>query len=75
MKITYDAEADALYIYLREDVEQVTALPVNRDVIVDLGAEEEVVGIEVLRASRVLGGWVKSVRQIEVDRVGKKAGE
>ena len=75
MRITYDAEADALYIYLREDVEQVTTLPVNRDVIVDLGAEEEVVGIEVLRASRVLGGWVKSVRRIEVDRVGKKAGE
>ena len=73
MKITYDPEADALYICLREGVEQVTGVPVSRDVVVDLGTEEEIVGIEVLRASYVLGEWVKRARQIEVERAGREA--
>ena len=51
MKIGYDPKVDALYISFKSGPSQVTTLRLNEDVAVDLGPEEEVVGIEVLDAS------------------------
>jgi uncharacterized protein YuzE len=51
MKMTYDREADALYIRLREAKEQVEATQVSHDVACDIDAEGRVVGIEILNAS------------------------
>ena len=50
MKIEYDQEADALYIYLRE-VEVADNLDVEEGVTVDLDADGHIVGIEILDAS------------------------
>ena len=51
MKITYDREADALYIRLRETPDHVEVTRVSEDVACDLDSEGNVAGIEILRAS------------------------
>lgn len=53
MKITYDRDADALYIRLKNGTEKVRVNRVSEDVACDLDEEGRVVGIEVLRASSV----------------------
>jgi len=53
MKITYDKEADALYIRLLEGEHQCRAVRVSDDVALDFASGERLVGIEVLGASRL----------------------
>jgi uncharacterized protein YuzE len=55
MKIRYDREVDAAYIYLRARPAQVTTVRLTEDIAVDFGPGEEVVGIEILSASEHLG--------------------
>ena len=50
MKITYDPEADALYIRWRE-VELADSMDVEEGVTVDLDNEGHIAGIEILDAS------------------------
>jgi uncharacterized protein YuzE len=62
MRITYDSEVDALYIRLLEGQYQCRTLRLTDEVSLDLGPGEELVGIEVLDASEVLGkGTIPSV--------------
>jgi len=56
MKLTYDADADALYIRLHDAPAQCRVAHLTDDVAVDYDAQDEVVGVEVLHARRVLGG-------------------
>ncbi|MDP2950017.1 MAG: DUF2283 domain-containing protein [Chloroflexota bacterium] len=51
MKITYDPEADALYVGLR-DARPVDSMDVEEGVIVDLDSEGHIIGLEVLDASK-----------------------
>jgi uncharacterized protein YuzE len=53
MKITYDPEADALYIQLRA-VEAKDSLDVEEGVTVDLDRDGHTIGIEILDASKRL---------------------
>ena len=53
MKVTYDKEADALYIRLLEGEYQCRAVRLTDDIALDLAAGEKLVGIEVLGASRL----------------------
>jgi uncharacterized protein YuzE len=55
MKIKYDPQVDAAYISFKKGPTQVTTLRVTEDLAVDLGPNEEIVGIEILDASRHLG--------------------
>ncbi len=55
MKIRYDRRVDAAYIYLREEPAEVTTVRLTDDIAVDFGPGEEVVGIEILSASKRLG--------------------
>ena len=55
MKITYDPEVDAAYISFKQGPTQVTTIHLTKDIAIDLGQGEEVVGIEVLAASIHLG--------------------
>jgi len=55
MKIRYDREVDAAYIYLRASPAQVTTVRLTEDIAVDFGPGEEVVDIEILSASEHLG--------------------
>jgi len=51
MKITYDPEADALYIELRH-VRAADSTDVEEGVTVDLDEEAHIIGLEVLDASK-----------------------
>ena len=55
MKITYDPEIDAMYIYLVEGKHDCRTVQLNDDINLDFGDQEKLVGIEILDASRVLG--------------------
>ena len=51
MKITYDPQADAVYIRLKEGVHQCRTIRLSEDVAIDLTDGEAVVGIEIINAS------------------------
>jgi uncharacterized protein YuzE len=53
MRITYDKEVDALYIRLLEGDYQCRVVRLTDDVALDFAAGEQLVGIEVLGASRL----------------------
>ncbi len=53
MKIEYDAEADALYIQIRE-VHPDDNIDIEEGVTVDVDAEGHIVGVEILGASKRL---------------------
>ena len=53
MKITYDKEVDALYIRLLEGEHQCRVVRLTDDIALDFTAGEQLVGIEVLGASRL----------------------
>ena len=54
MKITYHEKTDLLYIRLDERPQQVTNREVSDDVILDMGDNGRIVGIEILGASQRL---------------------
>ena len=55
MKIKYDPQVDAAYISFKKGPVQVTTIRLNEDVAVDLGPNEEIMGIEIVDASKNLG--------------------
>ena len=71
MKISYDPEADAVYIRLVEGKYEYRNLQLNENVILNIGPRELLVGIEVLDASKVLG--LKSPASIDLENLLAKA--
>ena len=65
MKITYDPTVDALYIRFMEGPIECEVIRVNARVALNVGPEEQVVGIEVLDASDVLAGFTERKIQLE----------
>jgi len=55
MRITYDSNADALYIRLLEGEYECEVLRINEDVALEIGPGQALVGIEVVNARSVLG--------------------
>lgn len=71
MKISYDAEVNAAYLSFKRGHTQVTTVRLTEDIAVDFGPREEIVGIEVLDASKHLG--IKRQRpEIEVENLKAK---
>ncbi len=66
MRITYDAEVDALYIRFRETT--VTTKELGEGIAVDLDAEGRLVGIEILDATACLGD-TEPFRQITLENI------
>ena len=58
MRISYDPRVDALYIRLVEGPVECEAIRLNDQVAVNIGPDEQVVGIEILDASEALPGLV-----------------
>ena len=56
MKVTFDKEADALYVYFKEisagEVRKTISL--NDSINIDLDKDEKTIGVEILKASRFL---------------------
>ena len=55
MRISYEREVDALYIRLLEGEYQCRTLRLTDEVSLNIGPGEQLVGIEVLDAKKVLG--------------------
>ena len=53
MRIEYSKEADALYVYFRQ-IPVAKSKEVEEGVVIDIGADGHIVGIEVLDASQRL---------------------
>jgi len=53
VRITYDKEADAMYIRLLEGEYECRVVRLTDDIALDFAAGEQLVGIEVLDASRL----------------------
>lgn len=57
MKLEYDKEADAAYIYLVESIGQGEAtktIELNKNIIFDFDSHGKLLGMEILDASKVL---------------------
>jgi uncharacterized protein YuzE len=55
MRITYDAETDALYIRLVEGKYECRTLRLSEEVALNIGPGEKLIGIEILDAKEILG--------------------
>lgn len=63
MKITYDAEVDALYIEFHPVAEGTAqARPLSDQVIADYGPDGRLAGLEILDASKALAGSGSGLR-------------
>ncbi len=54
MQILYDAKTDLLYLRFDDRKQQVINTRVSEDVVLDLGEDDRIVGIEILDASKHL---------------------
>lgn len=54
MKITYDSKNDLLYIRIDPRKQQLENIRVRENIVLDIGEEDKLVGIEILDASRTL---------------------
>jgi len=54
MKLTYDPRYNIAYIQLREKTQTVDSLKISEELIIDLGADGTVYGIELLNAKKQL---------------------
>ena len=54
MKVKYDPKVDAAYISFKKRPVEVTTMRITEDIAVDFGPAEEIVGIEILDASKHL---------------------
>ncbi len=52
MQILYDASKDLIYIRLDDQPQDVINRRISDEVVLDIGAEDKIVGIEILDASR-----------------------
>jgi uncharacterized protein YuzE len=54
MQILYDVKTDLLYIRLDDRKQQVINKRLSEDIVLDVGEDEKIVGIEILDASKHL---------------------
>ncbi|MGH7960400.1 MAG: DUF2283 domain-containing protein [Candidatus Binatia bacterium] len=54
MQILYDVKTDLLYLRLDDRKQQVVNKRLAEDIILDVGADDKIVGIEILDASQHL---------------------
>lgn len=54
MKITYDQKNDLLYIRIDPRKQQLENIRVKENIVLDIGEDDKLVGIEILDASRTL---------------------
>jgi uncharacterized protein YuzE len=55
IRVSYDPEADALYIRLLDGEHECRTVRLNEEIALNIGEGEKLVGIEILDAKEVLG--------------------
>ncbi len=66
MKMSYDAEGDVLSLLLKD--EQISQAKEENEIILNFGATGDLVEIEILQASKILGQFITQLLQT---RAGK----
>jgi uncharacterized protein YuzE len=57
MKVTYDKQADAAYIYMKDKIARgdvKTTISMNENIVLDFDSNKKLIGIEILSASKVV---------------------
>lgn len=67
MRITYDKEADAIYIYLIEN-EKISESKGEWPINLDLSKDGKLIGIEILQASKVVD--INNLKKIKFEKIG-----
>lgn len=67
MRITYDRLADALYVLLRDDAQADETVEISGTVSVDVDADSQVIGFEVLNVRALLGD--EPLRSVVIETV------
>jgi len=65
MKVQYDERADLLYLRLDPRPQEVLNRRVSDDIVLDVGREDKIVGIEIMNASKNL-----DLTQVGFEKVG-----
>jgi uncharacterized protein YuzE len=52
MTIHYDSKTDLLYLRLESSEQQITNKRVSDDIVLDMGANDKIIGIEIMDASK-----------------------
>ncbi len=68
MQIHYDSKIDLLYLRLSPGKQMVTNIQVTDDIILDIGEDDKVVGIEILDASKHVN--LESLMPVEYSKAG-----
>ena len=71
MKLEYDKEADAAYIYIDDPIEDggvKKTIELNENIILDFDKNNKLIGVEILDASKVLKKKVLSEKQADSAR-------
>ncbi len=58
-KVNYDRESDAMYIFIKEGIEE-DFIEVADGIRIELNEKEEVIGIEILNASKIFKALLKN---------------
>jgi uncharacterized protein YuzE len=54
MQIHYDSKTDFLYLRLAGHAQPVTNKRISEDIVLDIGADDKIIGIEIMDASKVV---------------------
>lgn len=54
MQVTYNSITDLLYIRMDSESHQVTNKRISEEIVLDLGEDGKIIGIEILDASKLL---------------------
>ncbi|MEK6903007.1 MAG: DUF2283 domain-containing protein [archaeon] len=68
MRVVYDKQADAAYIYLMDKKEKgqvKKTITMNENVILDFDADKKLIGIEILSASKIVPKQAVAAMQTE----------
>lgn len=68
MQIHYNSKIDLLYLRLSPGEQKVTNIQVTDDIILDIGEDDKVVGIEILDASKHVN--LESLMPVEYLKAG-----
>jgi len=71
MKIEYDDKHDLLYLRFDESFQEVINLKVNDNIVLDLGKDNKIIGIEILDATEVVN--LSTILPIEYQIYGSQA--
>ena len=69
MQVHYDSRGDLLYLRFDDEKQDVINRRVSDDVVLDIGSDDRLVGIEILDALKRFGS-TQTLRQVTLEDVG-----